>query len=711
MRVYLAALKRLQGWQLAVVEDPLREGAPTRVPADYRLSPIYALRPDLAELPSLAETPIVGLVSYDRPFNALPAIHAALNHSDLGKLWISIGLCSLVVFADTPGELEHVLAEGEDTPRSVEVWRVGADGDLTVKSVRCAEPARVDPQQYALGSFQALNSDHTMLLTELQHSLHKCVAKAARHLPSQLPVYAELAKGVSTALEELRFLCNPHIDPPEWLTAVAESLRDDSVARQKRLNLLTDQIVQLNSALSYVNSQAYHGASPVLDNACLYQGHSLLGIGCAFKGLAVFTRFVEDVFRRYPIDETIKQKYGYIAGTDVCRHIRDYGEGNYDWRKSQLRIDTHMVEPLSGSTKLHLVFYSGRLGFQESHFAVTAPMQVLNASNTVRWSLMTLTHELTHAHVRALLGAIFASTSPWQLSEAAFEDYYADYEEYVRGKKPTAEWPLQAALRFAIFNYCSFRYSLEQLTGSTGSARIRAARQQGKDMILDDVYLPDREALLELWRAYFKSINEIIVHVLDYQYFYNATESMYIPLLWQSWATVPAVQEHLSDYILRTLVTVTAGEKGAPAKRFEDAVDIMRSALGDASSSDLDTGLLGEARNVLDDEERRKALRKMYVPALYLADVTMALLRSSRIHASLLAGDPNVRTHEHGYEYQINSGQWPGVDIRSPVAFVADRLRRSIGGEEGLPSVEHLSAWFFLACASASESPGDPTNG
>jgi hypothetical protein len=217
--------------------------------------------------------------------------------------------------------------------------------------------------------------------------------------------------------------------------------------------------------------------------------------------------------------------------------------------------------------------------------------------------------------------------------------------------------------------------------------------------------------LRKLLADYFKAINEVIVHVLDFHYFYNAVTDLYVPLLWLSWATVPAVLEHLLEYILRTLATIACAGRGRAEERFAQAVTALKEQLQSLIAGRREHLLLRHACAALEDVDSVRALRLRFIPALYLADIARSLLRSSVLHAALLAKDANVRQTDDGCRYLMDTGAWPGEDVASPTAFLSDRLRRAVMGADDGGDVEWRSAWVFLACSSALPVRGDQGHG
>jgi len=565
-------------------------------------------------------------------------------------------------------------------------------------------PPELEPEDYAIQGVGLIGPDVGNIVQEIQHAVNGAVVRAAQFIPTQLVVYKRLIRDLNEIVAQLTFLQNPKNEPPPILQDSAEALKSDPVARQKRINALTDYVVQINSALSYVLSQAYSCLSPILEGGCLYANYSLLGIGSAFCALDSFARFVERVFQRHPVYETVKDKYPWAAGVNVCRGFQEFEAEHGKWATRGGPLDELLGQAEGSEPKARLVFYSGRLGFQEAHFSVSAAMQALFFADTARWSLITLTHELMHSHVRDLLSAILAGANPLELSETRFQGYYLRYRQFLSKGFDHAEHKLQECLRFAIFNFCNFQTTLAGLADQTAKALAPPGTSAPKTVRAEHRCLHP-EALWEDLRQYFKLANEIMVHVLDYLYFYDGKAQLFLDSVWKSWSTVPVVLVNVEHYLKRSLITVAITETGNSAERFDCAIRIVRESLAALSKAEPDNVLLARALETLNNSSAVTRLRCGFIPGFYLAQVTKSFLHSSHIHSALIS-DPNFDAAGGGHVFRIGPVEFPGQDITSPVALVMDRARRALLNEEAPDAVEGRAAWLFLACASA----GGPTD-
>jgi len=101
----------------------------------------------------------------------------------------------------------------------------------------------------------------------------------------------------------------------------------------------------------------------------------------------------------------------------------------------------------------------------------------------------------------------------------------------------------------------------------------------GSDALSFDVQLPEQEEFWTIFESEVKNISEIFVHVLDLHYFYGSRVHTYVTLIWTSWATVPNVIGDLRQYIMRTLLAISAGTDGSSKERFNLAIQRLNEIL------------------------------------------------------------------------------------------------------------------------------------
>jgi hypothetical protein len=205
----------------------------------------------------------------------------------------------------------------------------------------------------------------------------------------------------------------------------------------------------------------------------------------------------------------------------------------------------------------------------------------------------------------------------------------------------------------------------------------------------------DESVLIDLIRSHSGLIQEIIVHVLDFRYVYNAQTELYISSIWNSWAHVPSVTDRIEHYILRTLCAISS------VSEFEDSQDVFHQAIAELKSqlasmhgSSRGAPTIRQALNVLDDEIRVRSLGIQFVGARYVVSLTNAFFYDQRLNAELVR-DSNTVVRNNRSVYTNQPGDFSGDRIESPVNFLLNRFEHyesSGGGAQ----VEFDSMWQML---------------
>jgi hypothetical protein len=414
-------------------------------------------------------------------------------------------------------------------------------------------------------------------------------------------------------------------------------------------------------------------------------------VGTAVQSLAAYAGFVEHVFERHPVAKAVKMFYPRLEGVQVFKQIGSARVS--EWKLQQDETLEQLVTEVPNTVdKSSFVFYSTRLGFTETVYVETAPTQVLDAADSVRWSLMTLSHELMHSHVRGLLATLFCGDLKRVLTVDSFLACYDEFRRFMEGGTTTAANPrmkLLPCLRYIIMNYCFQRDSFDN-----------AARQASTDgNVNEELVMCARDEAREAMRNHFKLLDEILVHVLDAIYFYNGNLDLYLKLLWGSWETVPAVYEKIDHYILRTLTILAAIEgTGSISQRYTTAWQRTMRLFKGQKEEGRGSPLVEMVLNRL-SERGASGFRYLAYPCIYLGACAYSFLCCHAIQKELRGGT-DTRIADDG-SYQLDTGGFSDSPIGNPVAFVADRLQRAVEGEETELSEEYRSAWLLLACASA----------
>jgi hypothetical protein len=144
----------------------------------------------------------------------------------------------------------------------------------------------------------------------------------------------------------------------------------------------------------------------------------------------------------------------------------------------------------------------------------------------MQWSLTTFTHEVSHIIIHNILFYIYP-----RLSNSAEVNDVRLLVETKRAPSNLLE-EIQRYVLLAIIGMYTIRLKRFQLTNDT---------------------------LIELLQQSFNEVEEILVHVFDYIYFYGMSPSKYIRGIWASWGTIPNINTRVHEYVTRTICAVLAG--------------------------------------------------------------------------------------------------------------------------------------------------------
>ncbi len=82
-----------------------------------------------------------------------------------------------------------------------------------------------------------------------------------------------------------------------------------------------------------------------------------------------------------------------------------------------------------------------------------------------------------------------------------------------------------------------------------------------------------------------EEVEEVMVHVFDFIYFYGAPPEVYVPAIWRSWDAIPNLRRRLPYYVLRTLCAVYAKFWNSPNPR-RDTIAAVEAGMEAVAKSD-----------------------------------------------------------------------------------------------------------------------------
>jgi hypothetical protein len=475
--------------------------------------------------------------------------------------------------------------------------------------------------------------------------------------------------------------------------------------RAKLIQQRSDRIVQINSALSYVISQGFFGAPPVLADSSLIQRHSLLGIGRAYRGLLNLVREIETAFRAWSVVGSVYEKWKSFPKLGT---FEDGGEiDGSTWKELNLP-DVILAGP-GDADPFKLAYFSGRLGFRESEYSVSAAIHSLTSGDAPEWHLSTMTHEMLHGHVRDLLHAVFDCVRDddpkqidqfWQHVSLRFTDHMIHHR--------TDGFMLIDSVRSVLLSYCCMVREMGSLTQLPSKPiKVSGAKQIGQMWVSNGA-----TDLKRLLAEEDRSISGIIVHTLDLFYFYFDDFEAYNRAVWSSWRSVPAVLRDVRQYVLRMLLAYTSQDSGDVINRFARARNQVRDSVKRLNNDLERDPVLERAIELLDlpkkhsrhDSRILEAHHPLFQPfyaAVRIADLAKHCFASGRIREALFhKGIIRSFKGDSDFDFGLTAGEFSDRAVGSVAEFTAWRARSGEATSAKEEGGERRTAWLFIACGS-----------
>ena len=571
--------------------------------------------------------------------------------------------------------------------RGFEVWKMAGTRVVSCKPW-LAQPAKISELGISLDIPPNIDADTLNLARQVDFNLKNLAVSSAQYAPEILPDLTAFIDDIQQVLLEIAFLENPKeaSSTRRFSKTHIDQINRSPGDRIAQLNHRIDLLVQFNSSLSYVVSQGFHGGVPILTNRSLVADHSLLGIGTAWRALSRFAHYVNVVLDECPVTAVVREDYKGRTPISL--------DDEQEWAKSTNHdIDTHLRRHPKSRGLPKLAFFSSRLGFGETYYNVTAAAQTLHAGDTPRRSLMTLSHEMMHAHVSGLLASIFCEDNSSKLTLQHFDELLLEWRDWAARISPN-DCFLRELRCWLIENRMQDQHHASEL--GEQKERISPA---------------NAEQLMAFWRSKFRFLNEVIVHTLDFHYFYNESAETYLDSIWESWMTVPGVVDEPLEYILRSLIAIGSSIEGPVWTVLGAASRTLEVCLERLIAKHGSSAFLVISLDLLRSKEVSVWLEFNFPLNFSLAKVVRKFLRSSKIQALLATNDEeNLRSSQEDEEsllgapldvYDLNTGDFTGVSVNNPVAFLRDRLWRSVAPESSKFPEEYRTAWVFLVLSGA----------
>jgi len=550
------------------------------------------------------------------------------------KLWLTLGMFNLVLaFPYSPSTKRRTINWAKNNRCRYEYWKI-VNGNVV--AIELSTERSLDPR-WALGLKKILRLNLTQELRDLVEEYCSLVASAMHR-----------SVAIDDKILNDFFLMNELV-----VRDVLDFKAKD--ASEAYYEYLLSLLTNLNAALSRFASQAFSGTSPIQETECHFWNHSLLGIGVANSALRNLSRFVQVKLAEVKIPQRFERLTSITDGFPslTSLHYKD----DY-WQKDH--IGGQKVVEASEPIIPLLTFFSARDGFKSTLTTLSAPLECVSACNSSLYSLMTITHEISHTIIRGVFGFFYPNfDNPQEL-------------ERISTLIRLRQRPVTL---------------MEEIRRSFAVAMIKMEDPGNPQVPFD----PTPDNILSLFNKWHSEAEEIIVHVFDFLYFYGSNIEAYVADIWQTWSAIPNIENRISEYLIRTVCSAYAKNmrsvNGFDLSK-QQVVEAMEPLLG---KWNLHRSFAKKARDYLLSNWEEKLKPEVETRA-FLINFTRAFLYSETI-ATVLLKEKNVSAHAHrrgGYvqkELVVDS-----KEIENPLFFVRNYTSSS------LPSTLK-SAWLMYCIA------------
>ncbi len=720
--------------EFASVSLSLSDPASCHIPNLFVSSPLFAFDEEgVAELPFLSNGSKI-------TFAIVPTVYPVFldilkKFKSKNQFWFSLGVANFVIIEEPEDDLSDNVIEELKSGKNVlgvEQWVIQngtIDTHSRVGFTILHEASKVHSCNIAISDGLPLYLKFS--LSEYIISVDKFLTASSKFTPQYFEKHKATIENSKDFIYDLAFLFGDESFIPT--NALLGTLNAKSVdeakailqrpeARRKREELINDRhgmIVQFNSSLSYIYSQAYAGVFPVLSHHGLIRRYSLLGIGTAVASLFELIIQIETAIFTLPFEELDSTIYKTAICSNPKWYVSFLEPSLFEidcWLHDEVRDEVInmgvVAEPVLPEDFFHrLSFFSGRLGFREYEFNATAAIQVLVEGHSLNWNVINYSHEIIHHHVRLILDQLI--TPPLSRRGQSYEDWLEKFRGFIKdafngamnGKDIRGisykDYFTLILLKFAVNS--TYYGSLTRISDDEEINSLRADAEKRRKL-----FMPSAAILKELVQNLYKDITEIFVHIADFAYIYKRNVDTYLLSIWLSWSTIPAVTNDLKQYILRTLIVIGLSETGDLKDRFGNSVARFRKVLHVIRDRGMHETIGIEIESILDSATDFQDLQFRYYNCSIVGDMVNNYF-IGKIEDILDGKDENRMdedsTDEQGnrISYQIATNSFAGKPILSKVRFLLDQLEREISrfsNQRREDEIERNAAWLLLSLSS-----------
>ncbi len=457
--------------------------------------------------------------------------------------------------------------------------------------------------------------------------------------------------------------------------------------KQPRLKIihhfqLIDELLQIAAILRTINYQAFYGLN------CFELGYArtgynaLFGTGLAYGAIYSIYTHMHELFSQKIDLVSIKKTYLNLKSPELQKNPAQYEIWRRDLQRNK-GIDNINLSDHRSDLFYHLIYISNRLGFRETKRSISIAQQTISLGYTPQWSFNTFTHEFMHAHVRGLLSMIYPIDENGEFNiPSKLLELFAERDINTDNCENLIDFLKVNILIISHNLYIQDRQRFNQTTNNY------------KDVNEDE--------LLDALKRFHHEIDEIMVHILDFHYFYRAIPEVYIKSIWSSWLTLPVTVSRIPEYLIRTITAISTCQERSRKEQFNWAIKKTEEGINALKDSPfIDPNQIDTITKTLSDTKFQATLQKQFYESWCpLADLTLKFLYSTELKDFLNIDFENELKTNGNYEYKINEGDYAEIRIDSPINFLNYLLNKTLTNNNSksyldFEEIECNTAWMI----------------
>jgi hypothetical protein len=449
-----------------------------------------------------------------------------------------------------------------------------------------------------------------------------------------------IASIITRTKRDAPFLTDDFLKIVEFVKNIVESFKNEEEFEER--SKLYGQLLYTNSGLAHFASQTFSGTTCIRDSSSNFSAHSLLGLGLPSIALWQVCKFVTDTLGKARIP-TLISGYKYIT-KDIPRITEIFSDNDF-WLKNHLDLSAEILkkikipeEPLFPL----ITHFSARDGFRSNLTTISAPLSCVTSCNTSSWSLLTLTHEISHIIVQSVLAHVLPDLD----SKEEMED--ACKLIMMGGQRPNLLMELRAFLLTIIIQIHTIGQD-----------------EKKKKLYVNDLKSTQLREIIDQWHH---EVEEIFAHAFDFLYFYGRDANKYVLSLWSSWGTVPNVQSRIRNYVIRTICALCTLQFSRGTKGIEIAIDQTQDILKQMLASN-NIGYLKKALEFTQTPKRDEIVQ-LVSPRIFLSNFVYKFLFSEKIATDLRSETALTGGATERNSYSLRPKKFEKIRIRNPITFI-----------------------------------------